>query len=643
LADRLENSLWRFLMAKGNCEFKGTGGQYFGTVFIHLYLLGIITFGIYSAWAWVRLLKLKASHTLINGKEVSFQGTGGQLFGLIVVQGLLTLVTFGIYGPWAFCKYFDWRAGNTMVGGKPSQFNGSGGSLFLFYLIHLLLLPMITLGLYYFWGIYRFYAWKEEHTRYGGEETSFGGSFGAFLKISIITWILNTVTLNLYAPWAWCMFCKWQIEGLAVGDGATVEHFPPVKTNVFVVIILIIVGIFCLAAIVFVAKNAAERGWKQQQFARLKQLHTQTLRKRKSPGILKRQQARKPRFLKPKFKAAVQGGSGEKHLVLRSDAREKLQVAVVMYDDVVKKTETRIKKKPGDADAHYDRAWLYGAHLELEKAIEEYTQAIHLKKEFADAYYNRGLVYSAKGMYKEAIQDFSAAIKLNPKAVDAYCNRGNAYFFMGKTDLALADFGRALKVSPADGDVLYNRALVYDATGNRAKAKKDLRRAMALGQPLAGNKLHELENASSGTGTGWKMDLKGVSIPSGPVGGMIHGDPVTIDKAIFEHGILTLRDGKDFFPDHAFMIFLFLKKGEIPENRIFEYATESGFGSPHIHMKWKETGKDLPETKIWMRGYAMFLQFGKRKGQELPGKIYLCIPDEMKSFIAGSFTAQIKK
>jgi len=629
-------------MAKGNCEFKGSGEQYFGTVFIHLYLLGTITFGIYLAWAWVRMLKLKASHTLMNGKEVSFQGTGGQLFGLVLVQGLLTFVTFGIYGPWAFCKYFDWRAKNTMVGGKPSEFNGSGGSLFFFYLIHLLLLPLLTLGLYYFWGFYRFYAWKEEHTKYGGEETSFGSGFGTFLKISIVSWILNTVTLNLFAPWAYCMFCRWQIDGLAVGDRATVEHFPPVKTNVFIVIILLVVGVFCLLAIGFVVKNAVERSLHQQQFVQLKQLHTQTLRKKKGRHILK-SKPRKPRFMKPKFKAAVKGAGADKHLKLTNDAREKLQVNMATYDDAVKKTEARIKKKPDDANAHYDRAWLYGTRLELDKAIEEYTQAIRLNKKFTDAYYNRGLIYSAKGRYKDAIRDFNAAIELGSMTADVYCNRGNAYFFLGKTKQALADFNRALKVSPSDADALYDRALVYETMGDRAKAKEDLRRAMAFGQPLALSKLNELEGGSSATGgPGWKMDLKGVSIPAGLASGMIHGDPVTISKAVLEHGILTLRDGKDVFPDHAFMIFLFLKKGESFENRIFEYSTESGFGSPHIHMKWKEAGKDLPETKVWMRGYPMVLQFGKRNGNEVPGKIYLCIPDQMKSFIAGSFTARVK-
>jgi uncharacterized membrane protein YjgN (DUF898 family) len=57
-------------MAKGNCEFKGTGGQYFVTVFIHLFILGSLTLGIYTPWALVRLWRLKASHNTMNGKSV---------------------------------------------------------------------------------------------------------------------------------------------------------------------------------------------------------------------------------------------------------------------------------------------------------------------------------------------------------------------------------------------------------------------------------------------------------------------------------------------------------------------------------------------------------------------------------------------
>ena len=174
-------------MARGNCNFSGNGGIFFSTVLIHLFILSAITLGLYLPWAWVRIFKLKASHTTIQEKGVQFVGTGGQLLVLGLVQGLITLITLGLYGPWAICKFFDWKARNTIVGGTPSRFKGTGGGLFPLYLVHLVILPVLTLGIYYVYGFYRLYAWKEEHTLYAGQKTSFGGGFLAFLKISIIS------------------------------------------------------------------------------------------------------------------------------------------------------------------------------------------------------------------------------------------------------------------------------------------------------------------------------------------------------------------------------------------------------------------------------------------------------------------------
>ena len=224
-------------MPKGNCEFNGSGREYLGLFVIHLFLLSMLTLGIYSPWAWVRLFKLRASHTLINGKEVIFNGTGSNLFIICLVNILLTIITLGIYSPWAVCRISKWKARNTLVDGKPSDFVGTGGGLFVFYLVHFMILPMLTLGIYYFYGIYRYYAWKEEHMKYGGEKTSFGSGFWGLMKIffaSSLVWLLlpiaaqflslpsidllALITLILLSPWFICMFFRWQIKGLTVGD-----------------------------------------------------------------------------------------------------------------------------------------------------------------------------------------------------------------------------------------------------------------------------------------------------------------------------------------------------------------------------------------------------------------------------------------
>jgi hypothetical protein len=38
----------------------------------------------------------------------------------------------------------------------------------------------------------------------------------------------------------------------------------------------------------------------------------------------------------------------------------------------------------------------------------------------------------------------------------------------------------------------------------------------------------------------------------------------------------------------------------------------------------------------------MRLQFNEKENGALPGKIFLALPDDSKSFVAGSFLAQVK-
>ena len=42
-------------------------------------------------------------------------------------------------------------------------------------------------------------------------------------------------------------------------------------------------------------------------------------------------------------------------------------------------------------------------------------------------------------------------------------------------------------------------------------------------------------------------------------------------------------------------------------------------------------------------GYALRLEFGLLANNHLPGKIYLCLPDDEKSYVTGSFVAGVSK
>jgi len=486
-------------MPKGNCEFKATGGQYFSAVIFHLGLFSLVTLGFYFPWALVRLFKLKASHTTIQGKKTTFLGTGGQFFVRLLLNGLLTIVTLGFYGPWAFCHVFRWKAEHTLVEGTPSRFTGTGGSLFVLYLFHLILLPMVTFGFYYLVGMYRFHAWKEEHTLYGGKPTSFGAGLGEYVKICLLTWILNSITFALFTPWSLCMLYRWQMGGLAVGDKDLVDHFPPVHTSWRAVLITFLMGLLLFAAAGFFILEEIKfhiQAFSQGPFKETGVLKSKIVGNRPEvfsssnvPEVAKKVEKSTPVTQADKIKTAREPVSPEKipPKKPRPNNRD--------FEKDLKKLHLFIKENPKNGDAFYNRAWLYASKGDLNRALKDCTEAIRINSENADAYYNRGMVRVKMKKYHMAVQDFQKVIILRPAFQDAYCNRGNTYYALGKYDLAIQDYTRALKIDPPDGDVYFNRGLAHLALEQKDQALSDFRKALQLGQKQAEGYLKQAKDS----------------------------------------------------------------------------------------------------------------------------------------------------
>jgi tetratricopeptide (TPR) repeat protein len=56
----------------------------------------------------------------------------------------------------------------------------------------------------------------------------------------------------------------------------------------------------------------------------------------------------------------------------------------------------------------------------MEKAIEEYGEALRLKLDYADAHYNLGNAYYNQGRIEEAIEEYGEALRLKPDYADAH-------------------------------------------------------------------------------------------------------------------------------------------------------------------------------------------------------------------------------
>lgn len=95
-------------------ESKFTGGLLgFIGIKILQFLITIFTLGIGVPWAIVMYQKWLTGHQTIDGHKLTFDGTGGQLFGSYIKWFLLTIITLGIYGLWLPIKIMQWTTKHT--------------------------------------------------------------------------------------------------------------------------------------------------------------------------------------------------------------------------------------------------------------------------------------------------------------------------------------------------------------------------------------------------------------------------------------------------------------------------------------------------------------------------------------------------
>lgn len=89
----------------------------------------------------------------------------GGLLGLIGMNILCTALvsfTFGLGAPWALCLYISWFFKHTTIDGQQLTFDGTGGQLFGSY-IKWFLLCIVTFGIYLFWLPFKMINWVVSH------------------------------------------------------------------------------------------------------------------------------------------------------------------------------------------------------------------------------------------------------------------------------------------------------------------------------------------------------------------------------------------------------------------------------------------------------------------------------------------------
>lgn len=91
-------------------KVSGWDGSVFDT-FVNGLIASLIiscTCGIATPWAICYMMKFVVGHATIDGKKLSFDGDGVQLFGLWIKWWFLCLITCGIYSLWVTPELYKW-------------------------------------------------------------------------------------------------------------------------------------------------------------------------------------------------------------------------------------------------------------------------------------------------------------------------------------------------------------------------------------------------------------------------------------------------------------------------------------------------------------------------------------------------------
>ena len=141
--------------------------------------------------------------------------------------------------------------------------------------------------------------------------------------------------------------------------------------------------------------------------------------------------------------------------------------------------------------------------------------------------------------------------------------------------------------------------------------------------------------------TNWTLNLAERSLPETRAAGRINGRDFGLERASVQGGLLSFRQGSRTPREIAITIHLFARRGEDLAGQSVTIDT-SRTNAPKVTLRWRDD-QEQPVTRTVREGYALRLEFGQVAGGLLPGKIYLCAPDDAKSWVAGSFEAEIRK
>lgn len=132
------------------------------------------------------------------------------------------------------------------------------------------------------------------------------------------------------------------------------------------------------------------------------------------------------------------------------------------------------------AKAHLKKAQDFFQLESLDKAQEEYQQALKANPGSAAAHFGLGYCHEIKNDFRGAIKEYLAAKRLDPKHLEARARLAEIYVSMGIFDKAIQEYRSALEVDPRYSQGFIKVGLVYRQQGMLEEAGDAFRSALEI-------------------------------------------------------------------------------------------------------------------------------------------------------------------
>jgi tetratricopeptide (TPR) repeat protein len=149
-------------------------------------------------------------------------------------------------------------------------------------------------------------------------------------------------------------------------------------------------------------------------------------------------------------------------------------------DKAIEEYKEALRINPDYPVPHYNLGIAFYEQGQIDEAIRAYRKALNLKPDYLEARLNLGFLYGTQRRIDEAIDEYREAIGFEPGSIEAHYNLGILYRMQGRIDEAIAQFQIALRLKPDYVEARFNLGRAYREKGLKTDAIREFEEALRI-------------------------------------------------------------------------------------------------------------------------------------------------------------------